>query len=199
MIDRQVDEPRLIAMSGAERLALYNECAAVLGRPAVRKFADSKTAVRRTLELLAALPPEEPAPTAEVVQLAPKKKERKPRRGPWFVFKPKQELREPQVSRDANKPRTCRRRVFDLMRSDDGCTLRQSIDIYNEEKQVDLTDVTTEAYKEIYTTGYEGIRCIHYNHGYGLRWKPGTEHLPFMDRPVQAYTPAEEKQQADAA
>jgi hypothetical protein len=156
----------LTTLATKDLLAMYNKAAGLLGEKPCARFADRSSALRRTQEIVARANlnlASDPEPEAqEAPAPAPKKpKAERKQRGPYFKFKPREDHRQP-------KPDTMRGKAFALLRREGGASLREIMDVYNSEEGWDLSNPDTPQYRDMRRRAYEGIRLMHYIHGYGL-------------------------------
>lgn len=142
---------KLEKLTTSELVSSYNEAAVTLKERTIKRFADRKTAVRRTTEIVNRLPKEA------------KKTARRPR-GMRFVFKPEREIRECKSSARATTgdKRTLRQRAVGLLLQ--GATFSEVEDMvmkFDRDRGVPTKNLERRA--------YELIRLVHYYLGYGLR------------------------------
>jgi hypothetical protein len=178
----------LETFKNSELVDQYNKASTYLGEKPITKFADRKTAIRRTREQLIkfvksideklAADVEAGTTTVEaavqdVVKRLPTKTKTKVKkakveptekkvRGPHqkhFVFKPLDEIRAP-------KDTTLRGRAVQLLKK--GATLEQVQDLVRE---FDKDRKKTE--KNVDRRAYELVRLVHYYLGYGLKQENG--------------------------
>lgn len=145
----RVSKTSLESKTNAELVEIYNEHAELIGGTTVKKFADSKTALRRTWNCLVAWV-EAGAPTKSKET----KKKRKPR-GMRFVFPVGDEIKPVREN-------TNRHKLLKLLQRKNGATFEECL----KATWGDRTDMTDEI--KVKAT-YEGIRLLHYYSGYGLR------------------------------
>lgn len=134
----------------AQILKSYNDAAAILGKPAVKRFADRKSAERRLAAILKLLPKVAPAKAAKA------KADRKAR-APRFKFT----TQRPTVApRGAN---TLRARCETLLQQPGGATfedVEKLVKLFDKERNKESVNVKRRT--------YELIRIMHYQLGHGL-------------------------------
>lgn len=143
-------ETELKAMKTADVAAFYNEVAESKNFPTVARFADKAAAIRRAMQLQdkAGLKPT-PHPMSVAKDKAQPKRSANPNSkkpfGYHFVFPCGQEQKVPREG-------TKRRKLFDKMMTAKGVTHAEVMELCDWDKR----------------TAYEGIRLIHYAHGYPI-------------------------------
>jgi hypothetical protein len=148
-------------MTGPELLSLHNLVASNLGKGSTKRFADTKTALRRTWAILEEYQATDVGtvdqPEGDRADFArreaeyeravdPKPKVERKKRGMRFVFAPEDEVRQAREG-------TARAKALAILRRDEGATFEE------------VSAVTGWTEKQT----YEGIRIVHYYLGWGLR------------------------------
>lgn len=155
---------QLSTLSNTQLLTKYNAAAARLGRPTVKRFADSKTAIRRTREILTASPdpadveakaPEPKAPRADLALTPPKS-----RRTKGFNFPLRRTLKK------LNKG-TIREAIFKRLAEgrDQGVTEQDVREVIVEWKRAHGEVPNMD---RLAIDAYEHIRNLHLYVGYGM-------------------------------